>query len=175
MPKGKKAGLTRAQLLKRMGKIRLLSLDVDGILTDGGIYYLDDGQQVRKFNSKDGMGLKEVLKAGIDICWVTASNTASILHRARALGVPHILSDVEDKLEALKGLINGLGIELSEVAHMGDDINDLPVLKAVGLPITAADGVLEVRKVAVHITGKAGGDGAVREVCDLLVASRRRA
>lgn len=163
----------RRALLERFRKVKLLSLDVDGILTDGGIYYLDDGQQVRKFNSKDGMGLKQVIKEGIEVCWLTASDTASIVHRAKALGVPHILTNADDKLTALKALLSKLGLGLADVAHMGDDINDLPVLEAVGFPLTAADAVLEVQKVAAHITTKVGGDAAVREICDLLMESRR--
>jgi 3-deoxy-D-manno-octulosonate 8-phosphate phosphatase (KDO 8-P phosphatase) len=163
----------REALLERFRKVRLLCLDVDGTLTDGGIYYMDDGQQVRKFNSKDGMGLKQVMKAGIEVCWLTASNTASIVHRAKALGVPHILMGADDKLAGLKDLLVELNITLAEVAHMGDDSNDLPVLEAVGLALAPADAVLEVQKAAAHITTKVGGDGAVREICDLLVESRR--
>lgn len=165
--------LTRVKLIERFRSIKMLSLDVDGILTDGGIYYLDDGHQIRKFNSKDGMGIKQAIKAGIDMCWLTASNTESIRHRAQALGVPHIVTDAEDKLKALKTLIDGLGIDLSEVAHMGDDSNDLPVLNVVGCPLTAADAIQDVKDVALYITERRGGDAAVREICDLLVASRR--
>ena len=164
--------LSRTDLIERFRDIKLLSLDVDGILTDGGIYYLDDGQQMRKFNSKDGMGIKEVVKAGIGMCWVTASNTPSIRHRAEALGVPHILINVEDKLEAMAALLATLGITFSEVAHMGDDINDLPLLEAVGCPLTAADAMAVAKDASVFITERVGGDAAVREICDLLVASR---
>ena len=164
--------LSRNDLIERFRSIKLLSLDVDGILTDGGIYYLDDGQQVRKFNSKDGMGIKEVIKAGIGVCWVTASNTPSIRHRAEALGVPYILIDVEDKLQAVKDLAGRLGLDFSEIAHMGDDINDLELMQAVGCPLTAADATVEASAAALYITERVGGDAAVREICDLLVASR---
>lgn len=170
---GNQRKLTRARLIERFRSIKLLSLDVDGILTDGGIYYQDDGHQFRKFNSKDGMGIKLVIGAGIHMCWITASKTDSILHRARALGVPHIVSDAEDKLTALKSLIAKLGLDLSEVAHMGDDCNDMPVLNAVGCPLTAADAIDEVKDIAHYITERRGGDAAVREICDLLMASRR--
>jgi 3-deoxy-D-manno-octulosonate 8-phosphate phosphatase (KDO 8-P phosphatase) len=165
--------LSRTDVINRFKDVKLLSLDVDGILTDGGIYYLDDGQQIRKFNSKDGMGIKEVVKAGITMCWVTASNAPSIRHRAEALGVPYILINVEDKLEAVGALLAELEIEFSEIAHMGDDINDLPLLEAVGCPLTAADAVVEAKDAAAYITERIGGDAAVREICDLLITSRQ--
>lgn len=156
----------------RLKKIRLLSLDVDGVLTDGGLYYADDGSQLRKFNVRDGMGMKQVLAAGIEIALITASDTDAIMKRAQTLGVRHVRMGVGDKRSALTQICEGLGIGLEEVAHMGDDVNDLSVLGVVGLPMTVADGRPEVMAVAEFVSGLVGGDGAVRDVCDRLLKAR---
>lgn len=160
-------------------KIRLLSIDVDGVLTDGGIYYADDGNTFRKFNAKDGMGLVYLRKAGVEITIISSGNAGAIEHRAARLGIEHVHTDVWDKLETLKGLAERLGLDLDQVAHMGDDINDLPVLEVVGCAIAPADAMPEVLAAADLITGKSGGDGAVREICDILrsqaVARKRQA
>ena len=164
--------MTREELQERLKTIKLLSLDVDGVLTNGGLYYTDDGHQMRKFNVKDGMGIVAAMAAGVEVCIITASKADVITKRAQDLGVTHIFPGVEDKLQTLSGLCAELAINLSEVAHIGDDVNDLPVLEAVGLPMTVADGVSEVLQVAQHVTDKEGGKGAVREICDLLVSTR---
>ena len=144
-------------------KIRLLSIDVDGVLTDGGIYYADDGNTFRKFNAKDGMGLVYLRKAGVEITIISSGNAGAIEHRAARLGIEHVHTDVWDKLETLKGLAERLGLDLDQVAHMGDDINDLPVLEVVGCAIAPADAMPEVLAAADLITGKSGGDGPRQE------------
>ncbi len=149
-------------------KVRLLSIDVDGVMTDGGIYYADDGNTFRKFNAKDGMGLVYLRKAGIEVTIISSGNAGAIEHRATRLGVEHVYTDVWDKLETLKTVAEGLGLSLDQVAHMGDDINDLPVLDVVGCAIAPADAVPEVLAIADLVTGKSGGNGAVREICDIL-------
>jgi 3-deoxy-D-manno-octulosonate 8-phosphate phosphatase (KDO 8-P phosphatase) len=164
--------LSRPDLFRRLGGIRLLSLDVDGILTDGGLYFADNGLTLRKFNVKDGQGIKHVLDAGIEIAVISAGIQESIRRRMESLGIPHIFTGVPDKLEALTGLCGRLGIDLADVIHMGDDVNDLPVMEAVGYPITVPDAVAEVLDRAVYVTTRMGGAGAVREICDLLVAVR---
>ncbi|MHA1598086.1 MAG: KdsC family phosphatase [Alphaproteobacteria bacterium] len=164
--------LSKEHLTERLKDIRLLSLDVDGVMTDGGLYYTDDGQQMRKFNVKDGVGIKAVMAAGVKLCIITASATDVISKRAADLGVKHVFPAVEDKLTTLQGLCDELGIDLGEVAHMGDDSNDLVVLDAVGLALTVSDAVDEVLDIADYVTDKPGGRGAVREIADLVVASR---
>jgi len=164
--------LARSALIERLAHVRLLTLDVDGVLTDGGLYFGDDGRQWRKFNVKDGLGIKLAVEAGIEVALITASDTGAIHDRARMLGLRHVRVGVEDKLAALMSVIGELGIGLDAVAHMGDDLNDIPVLAAVGLPLTVADAVDEVIAAAAYVTEKRGGEGAVREICDLLVTTR---
>lgn len=161
-----------ADLDKRLKGLRLLSLDVDGVLTDGGLYYADDGSQLRKFNVRDGMGMKQVMAAGVEIALITASNTDAILKRAEGLGVAHVRMGADDKVAALSDVCTKLGIDLADVAHMGDDLNDLPVLGAVGLGMTVADGRPEVLAVAEFISDRAGGDGAVRDICDRILKAK---
>lgn len=167
--------LSLLDLSRRLGSVRLLSLDVDGILTDGGLYFADDGMTLRKFNVKDGLGIKRALDAGVVVAVISAGQQDAIRRRMESLGIPHVFSGVADKLETLTALCGRLDIDLADVAHMGDDLNDLPVMNAVGYPITVPDAVAEVRECAVYVTTLGGGAGAVREICDQLVAARARA
>lgn len=166
--------LSLPALSRRLRTIRLLSLDVDGILTDGGLYFADDGLTLRKFNVKDGLGIRRALDVGVIVAVISAGGQDAIRRRMESLGIPHIFSGVADKRETLVALCGKLGIDLAEVAHMGDDLNDLPVMEAAGLAITVPDAVAEVRERAAYVTALGGGAGAVREICDLLVAARRR-
>ena len=120
--------LTHEQFLKRLAGLKLLSLDTDGVLTDGGLYYTDDGEELRKFNVKDGMGMKRAQAAGVKIAIITASSTPSIAHRGNRLGVDYVFLDCEDKLQTLVRICDEMGIDLDQVGHVGDDLNDLPVL-----------------------------------------------
>lgn len=156
----------------KLSAIRLLSLDCDGVMTDGALYYAADGTELRKFHVRDGVGIKSVMASGIAVAFITASKTPAIEHRARALGVPNCFIGVDGKLETLRDLCARLGIALEEVAHVGDDLNDLPVLRKVGFPMTVADAVPEVRQVAMLVTTRNGGDGAVREICERILAAR---
>jgi len=166
--------MSHPEFSRRLGGVRLLSLDVDGILTDGGLYFADDGLTLRKFNVRDGQGIKRVMDSGIAVAIISAGPQDAIRRRMETLGIPHIFTGVPDKLDTLTLLCGRLGIDLGEVAHMGDDINDLPVMEVVGYPITVPDAVAEVLDIAVHVTSRPGGAGAVREICDLLVAARGR-
>ena len=172
MRKARSVNPSRTQLLQRLARVKLLSLDVDGVLTDGGLYFTDDGHQFRKFNVKDGMGMQRVRDAGIEVAVVSAGSSSAVGERAKSLGIQHVFIGVADKLAAISGLCRDLGIALDDVVHVGDDLNDVPLLNAVGCPISVSDGVSEVRQTAVFITERQGGDGAVREICDLLLVSR---
>jgi 3-deoxy-D-manno-octulosonate 8-phosphate phosphatase (KDO 8-P phosphatase) len=157
------------ELRERLSQVRLLSLDVDGVLTDGGVYYTDSGEEFKKFNVKDGQGLKLLMQAGIEVAILTASSSTSTWHRANKLGISNVFIAVEDKLSVLKDLCKKLEINLSQVAHVGDDINDLPILELVGCPIATVDAMPETQSSAIYTTKQAGGKGAVREVCNLLL------
>jgi 3-deoxy-D-manno-octulosonate 8-phosphate phosphatase (KDO 8-P phosphatase) len=157
-------------LQQRLAGLRLLSLDTDGVLTDGGLYYTDAGDEMRKFNVKDGMGMQMLRRAGVEVVIITASAAPAIAHRGHRLGLEHVFLETEDKLAALVGLCDMMGIDLDQVAHMGDDVNDLPVLQAVGCPMSVNDAMPVARDAALYVSKKNGGDGAVREVCDLIIS-----
>jgi 3-deoxy-D-manno-octulosonate 8-phosphate phosphatase (KDO 8-P phosphatase) len=162
--------LTKEQFLERLSGIKLLSLDTDGVLTDGGLYYTDDGEELRKFNVKDGLGIQRVQAAGVKVAIITSSSTPSIAHRGRRLGVDYVFLDCEDKLATLVRICDEMGIDLDQVGHVGDDLNDLPVFGAVGCPMAVADATDKALTSVLFVTKKKGGDGAVREICDLIVS-----
>jgi len=166
-----KTKFSRAQLAERLKSVKLLSLDVDGVLTDGGLYYADDGLAFRKFNVRDGLGIVLLRKAGLHIAIISAGKPASTATRAKDLGVKHVRMGVEDKLKELSEICESLGVHLNDVIHIGDDLPDLTLMQAVGVPITVADGADAVKESAVYITERKGGEGAVREICDLLLES----
>jgi 3-deoxy-D-manno-octulosonate 8-phosphate phosphatase (KDO 8-P phosphatase) len=167
--------ISPTELQERLAKVKLLALDVDGTLTDGSLYYSDSGEELKKFNVKDGQGLKTLMQAGVEVAIISASSSTSILHRAKKLGVTHIFIGIEDKLAVLRSLCELLGISLSQIAYAGDDVNDLTAMQAVDCPFTVANGSLDNKKCAIYITQRFGGDGAVREICDLLVRSQKAA
>jgi 3-deoxy-D-manno-octulosonate 8-phosphate phosphatase (KDO 8-P phosphatase) len=160
-----------SELQMQMSKVKLLALDVDGILTDGGLYYTESGEVCKKFNVKDGKGIHLLMQAGIEVAVISADDSPATKHRAKKLGITHCFIGVEDKISVLQHLCQKLNLSLSQVAYMGDDLNDLPVLKAVGFPLTVADAIPENKQVAVYVTRLAGGTGAVREVCNLFLNS----
>ena len=152
--------------------IKLLILDVDGVLTDGGIYFDDNGIEHKKFDSQDGLGIKLLQMSGIEVAVITARTTKSAAHRLEGLGVKHHYHGALDKSVALKDLIKKLSIGLNESAYVGDDVIDLPVMTRVALPVAVANAQECVKDHALLVTQKSGGDGAVREVCDFLLKSQ---
>ncbi|MBE9190515.1 HAD-IIIA family hydrolase [Gloeocapsopsis crepidinum LEGE 06123] len=163
--------ISTSELRSRLSQVKLLALDVDGVLTDGGLFYTETGQVLRKFNIKDGQGIKLLKQAGVEVAIITAKSALSTLNRAQDLGITHTFLGVKDKLSQLKTLCQKLDISLSQVAYVGDDINDLEVLQAVGCPMTVADAMSANRSIAIYITKLPGGQGAVREICEMLIAS----
>lgn len=166
--------LTEAEFQTRLAQVKLFAIDVDGVLTDGGLYYTESGEELKKFNIKDGLGLRRVLEAGIEVAFISANHSRSTLHRAKKLGIVHALIGVSNKLDVLQDLCKSLNLSLAEVAYIGDDLVDIPILERVGVPIAVADAVPAVQAIAVYITQKTGGNGAVREVCDRLEQTRQR-
>ena len=161
------------ELKARLSAVKLLAMDVDGVLTDGGIYYTDDGQEFKRFNVKDGQGLKLASQLGITLAIISASASSAILHRAQKLGITNVFIGVENKLETIVQLCQTLDLPFSQVAYIGDDINDLAVMEKVYCPLTVADASPEVQAKAIYITKKLGGQGAVREICDLLIEQKK--
>ena len=153
-------------------KIRALVLDVDGVLTDGGMYYGPGGEGLKRFNVKDGMGLRLVLEAGIAVALISGENSEILRRRAEKLKIADIFVGVEDKLQTMESFLASKKIGADEAAYVGDDVNDLAAMRKAALPIAVADAVPEVRKAAKWITSRKGGDAAVREVCDALLAAR---
>ena len=154
--------------------IKLLILDVDGVLTDGGIYFDDNGTEHKKFNSQDGSGIKLLELSGIDVAIITARSTQSVAHRLKTLGVKNYYHGIKDKSIALKELSEKLSINLSESAFVGDDVIDLPAMSKVALPIAVANAHSFVKENALMVTNNTGGSGAVREVCDFLLKSQNK-
>jgi len=154
---------------ERLGKIRLLLLDVDGIMTDGRIVYDNNGIETKSFDVKDGHGLKLLQRAGIRIGIITGRQSEVVAFRARELAIDILYQGVKDKLVPFREILDNLGLGEEEVAYMGDDVVDLPILRRVGFAATVADAVPEVLPLVHYVTGKKGGRGAVREVCDLIL------
>jgi 3-deoxy-D-manno-octulosonate 8-phosphate phosphatase (KDO 8-P phosphatase) len=157
------------KLLKR---IRALVLDVDGVLTDGGMYYGPNGEGLKRFHVKDGMGLRLVLEAGIAVALISGEASEILRRRAEKLKIADVFIGVEDKLRTLEGFLAARKIAIEDAAYVGDDVNDLGPMGKVGLPVAVADAVPQVRKAARWVTSRRGGDAAVREVCDAILAVR---
>ena len=155
-----------------LAKVKLLSVDVDGVLTDGGIYYADDGNTFRRFNAKDGMGLVLLRRAGVEVTIISAGAPGAIEARARRLCIPHVFTEAHDKLAILRDLCAELGIDMADAAHMGDDVNDIKLMAATGLGIAPSDALDTVLACADVVARRPGGHGAVREVCDAILAAR---
>ncbi|MSR08488.1 MAG: 3-deoxy-D-manno-octulosonate 8-phosphate phosphatase [Gammaproteobacteria bacterium] len=155
--------------------IRLLVLDVDGVLTDGRLHYDSDGRETKSFHVRDGYGIQQVLAAGLLVAVISGRRSAAAAARLAELRVPHVYLGRNDKREVLQNLVAELGIPLPNVACVGDDVTDLEIMGLAGLGITVADSHPDVRRAADWVTGTAGGQGAVREVCDYLLAARQPA
>ena len=151
------------------GKIKVLVLDVDGVLTDGGIIVGTDGSEMKKFNSLDGHGIKMWQRAGNIAAFLSGRTSAPTEQRARQLEVEYCLQECHDKLVAFNKLAADIGVDFLEIAYIGDDLPDLPPMRAAGFSAAAANAVEEVRKSADYVTKRRGGDGAVREVIEYLL------
>jgi YrbI family 3-deoxy-D-manno-octulosonate 8-phosphate phosphatase len=157
-----------------MRRVRLFATDVDGVLTDGGMYYSEAGDEWKKFNTRDGMGLKLLQRAGIITALVTMEETKLVARRAAKLAIPEVHQGAKDKLAVLRDMIGRHGLTLQEVVYIGDDVNDLEALRAVGFSAAPADGLPPVLEVVHYVCKKKGGEGAVREVADLILAAQQK-
>lgn len=161
-------------LIERANDIRLLVLDVDGVLTDGRLYFSSRGEELKCFHVRDGAGIVHLQRAGIQIAVISGRQSKAVERRMGELGVTWIRQGVEDKLTALRELLDILGLGPQAVASMGDDVADLPIFEVARLAIAVADAHSTVKSRAHFITQALGGQGAVREVCDLILESQRR-
>jgi len=155
-----------------LNTIRLVVFDSDGVLTDGGVYMAEDGREFRRFHILDGLGIKRLMQAGIEVAVISSARCESIVCRMRQLGVERVHIGVEEKLRCLENICQSLGIGLSETAYMGDDLPDLPVMKKVAFACTPANGIDEVKAISQYICKNSGGHGAVREFCEYLLGQR---
>jgi 3-deoxy-D-manno-octulosonate 8-phosphate phosphatase (KDO 8-P phosphatase) len=166
--------LVTSALLERQRRTRLLILDVDGVLTDGSLFLGDGGEQYKAFNSRDGQGIRMAQQGGLEVAILTGRHSEVVTHRMRDLGVRHILQGRRDKRTALTELLTQTGFAPEHSAFVGDDIVDLPAMRQVGLGIAVADAHPLVLEHAEWHTLAAGGRGAVREVCEALLAAQGR-
>lgn len=164
--------MTRRELREHFGRIRLLILDVDGVLTDAGMYYSENGDELKKFNTRDGHGIRMLQDIGVRTAIVTRERTAIVARRASKLRIEDVHQGVLDKLPVVRALCEKHGIPTSDACYVGDDLGDLEAMQGVGLPVAVRDALPQIRHVARYVTCERGGEGAVREVCDLILAAR---
>ncbi|MEB3258007.1 MAG: HAD family hydrolase [Cyanobacteriota bacterium] len=158
----------RAQLRQ----LRLLVLDVDGVLTDGGLWTTENGEVLKRFDVRDGLGIRLLQQAGLEVAWLSGGKSGATEQRARYLGISHVLTGVRDKPAALAALQAQLGVNRGESAFVGDDLNDLAVRPAIGLLVCTADAVLPLRQRADWVLDRNGGHGAVRRLAEEILRAR---
>jgi len=161
-------------LLLRAQGVRVVFFDVDGVLTDGGLFFTDSGETIKRFSTLDGHGLKMLQKAGITPAVITGRDSAPLRTRLQALGISHVRYGTEDKAPAAQEILNELGLEWSQVAHMGDDWPDMAVMTRAAFACAPNNAHIEVKAIAHYVTQRDGGHGAVREFCDLLLIASGR-
>lgn len=159
-------------LLNQAQAIRLIAFDIDGIMTDGGLYLSDSGEEFKRFNSLDGHGLKMLKASGVELAIITGRTSRCVELRARNLGITHLFQGVEDKLATMQALLTQLDIPAAAAAYMGDDVVDLPVMRRMALALTVPEAPQVVRDHAHYVARRSGGQGAVREVCELIMSAQ---
>lgn len=156
----------------KAAKVRVLVLDVDGVLTDGSLYLGDNGVEYKAFYSRDGHGMKLLMASGVQLAVITGRRSQVVTDRMAALGVIHVYQGDDRKGPVFDALLATLGLEAEQAAYVGDDLVDLPIMTRCGLPIAVADADSRVVQVAALTTECAGGRGAVREVCELILQAQ---
>lgn len=159
-------------ILDRARHIRLVIFDVDGVLTDGGLYIDDTGAEHKVFNSRDGHGMKMLQTSGVDIAIITGRTSQAVSHRMASLGIEHVHQGCQEKLPVFEGLMKKLGLNPGQVAYVGDDVVDLPIMRKAGLAIAVQDAHGWVKKHAHWQTPHDGGRGAARDVCELIMEAQ---
>ena len=157
--------------LDKLADLRLVAFDVDGVFTDGRIYLSDDGIESKAFHTQDGFGVRRLLDTGIAVAVISGRRSGAVERRMAELGVKHVILGCKDKVAALRDLAAALGVGLPQCAFVGDDMPDLELLGQVGVSIAVANAVAAVQERCDYVTRRPGGAGAVREICDLVVAA----
>ena len=163
----------KSPFLATLRQIRLFATDVDGVLTDAGMYYSETGDEWKKFNTRDGMGIKLLQRAGLVTAIVTQERTKLVARRAEKLAIPELHQGAMDKLSVIREMAARHGLALEQVAYIGDDVNDVEALNAVGFSAAPADGLPDVVAAVDYVCRKKGGEGAVREVIEMILQARR--
>lgn len=153
--------------------LRLIGFDVDGVFTDGRFYLSDDGVESKAFCTQDGYGIRQLLESGIAVCVISGRKSAAVRRRMQELGVRHVVQGCKDKVAAFDAVLQELGASTKQSAYVGDDVPDLPLLRHAGFAIAVANAVAAVRDECDLVTEAGGGSGAVREICELALASAR--
>ena len=161
--------ISLADTRNRARRLKLMAFDVDGVLSEGSLFYTDDGVELKVFNSLDGLGMKMLQRAGITVAIITGRKATCVEHRMKNLGIDILYQGIEDKVEALNDLLAKLGIAADEAGYMGDDIVDLRIMDACGFSAAPADCHELVKSYARMMSTKIGGRGAVREVCEFIL------
>ena len=160
------------QILAKAKKLKLLILDVDGVLTDGKLFFDEQGREYKSFHARDGHGIKLLQQTGVVVAVISGRKSPTVALRMKSLGIEHVYQGHENKISAFEEIIRKVGCQTEQAAHVGDDLLDLPILTRVGLAIAVNDAVKEVKDFADWNTTLAGGQGAVREVCDLIMQAQ---
>lgn len=157
---------------EKLEKIKILLLDVDGVMTDGSIIYNDSGNEIKSFCVKDGLGIRLLMNAGIKTGVVTGRSSEALHHRCKNLRIEYIFDGILNKVKILDKIIEMTGIQASEIAYMGDDLPDILIMRGVGIPIAVADAHESVIETACIVTSAKGGNGAIREVCEAILKAQ---
>ena len=160
------------EVLEKAKNIKLVIFDVDGVLTDGSLFYGDDGQEYKAFNSRDGHGMKMLQSSGVTVGIITGRTSDVVMHRMKNLNVTHIYQGKLEKLPAYEELLDKLSLQPEQVAYVGDDVVDLPIMIRVGLAVTVPNGHELAKKHAHWVTSQAAGAGAARELCELIMKAQ---
>jgi 3-deoxy-D-manno-octulosonate 8-phosphate phosphatase (KDO 8-P phosphatase) len=160
--------------LDRLGDLQLIAFDVDGVFTDGRIYFAADGAEMKAFHTQDGYGVRRLLDSGVAVAVISGRTSAAVEKRMAELGVAHVILGCKDKVAALDELAASLGLPTDACGFVGDDIPDLPLLEHVGFSAAVANAMPVLKEHCDYVTTRPGGAGAVREICDLVVEARGR-
>ncbi|MFC5472974.1 KdsC family phosphatase [Paraherbaspirillum soli] len=166
------SGTPSADVLARAARVRLMIFDVDGVLTDGGLLYGADGEQLKRFNALDGHGIKQLQQSGVATAIISARQSGIVSRRAGDLGIAHVQQGVHDKYAAFVKLMAQLGLSEDACGFIGDDVIDLPILSCAGFAVSVPNGHSDVKSRVHYVTQASGGHGAAREVCDLIMRAQ---